>query len=215
MSDSWMRSLRDAADVLKRARSPVELTKGLVPSRWLTRHVLNAEGPMPESADPSAVAQALRTLRNELDAESIDSAGQVDYALLRRSPTFRQLRTTSRLLRTVDPETLSSDALRNAFWINVYNVLAIHGVLALDIESSVMEVPSFFGAVAYDVGTMIVTLDEIENGILRHQRAPPGHRKSPLWRRRPAALALPIEGRSAHPCSASLCLDELPTGRVL
>ncbi|MGB1277711.1 MAG: DUF547 domain-containing protein, partial [Nannocystaceae bacterium] len=56
---------------------------------------------------------------------------------------------------------------RLAFWINLYNVLSIHGVLAMGIRRSVMEVPSFFSKVAYRVGAHTFTLDEIETGVLR------------------------------------------------
>ena len=44
----------------------------------------------------------------------------------------------------------------------------------------VMELPSFFGVVAYRVGDHVVTLDEIENGILR-RNAPHPVSKAPLF----------------------------------
>jgi hypothetical protein len=68
---------------------------------------------------------------------------------------------------------MADDATRIAFWINLYNVLAIHGVLALGIRESVMEVPSFFWVVAYQVGNFVLTLDEIENGVLRRNAPHP------------------------------------------
>ena len=173
MADSWLRNLRDAGDILKRARNPAELAKGLMPKQWLARRVLNdAERP---STKPSAteVAEALRALRNELKVEAIDEAGQVDYAKLKHSETFSRMWAMSVLLRAIDLGDLSDDGARIAFWINIYNVLAIHGVLALDIRESVMEIPSFFGTVAYDVGGFILTLDEIENGVLRRNAPHP------------------------------------------
>jgi hypothetical protein len=173
MTRSWVRNLRDAGDILRRARSPVELARALVPNQWLARRVLN-EGPVAgPAASASEVAEALRKLRNALEQEALDEHGQVDYAKLRGSATYVELAKTSELLRSVDPAAMSEDASRIAFWINLYNVLAIHGVLALGIRESVMEIPSFFGVVAYRVGEHVLTLDEIENGVLRRNAPHP------------------------------------------
>ncbi len=173
MAASWIRNLRDASDILRRARSPAELAKALVPNKWLGRKVLNDDATTAVGASPTEVAEALRNLRNDLKREALDDNGQVDYAKLQGSPTFAEMKKTSALLPTIDPDTMNDDPTRMAFWINLYNVLAIHGVLALGIRESVMEVPSFFGLVAYRVGDLVLTLDEIENGVLRRNAPHP------------------------------------------
>ncbi|MGB8222538.1 MAG: DUF547 domain-containing protein [Polyangiales bacterium] len=173
MSDSWIRKLRDASDILRHARNPAELAKALVPNGWLSREILNDGVPAMERRSPSEVAEALRALRNALKREAIDQEGRVDYANLRTSPTFAEMEKASGLLRAIDPEEMHDDAVRIAFWINLYNVLSIHGVLALGIRRSVMEIPSFFGRVAYRVGDFVLTLDEIENGVLRRNAPHP------------------------------------------
>jgi len=173
MADSWIRNLRDVGDILRRARNPAELTKALLPNQWLARKVLNDEIAAAAGASPTEVAEALRKLRNALKQEALDENGQVDYTKLRTSPTFAEMKQVSGLLRTIDPAQMTDDATRIAFWINLYNVLAIHGVLALGIRASVMEVPSFFGVVAYRVGDLVLTLDEIENGVLRRNAPHP------------------------------------------
>ena len=180
MADSWIRNLRDAGDILRRARNPVELAKALVPNRWLARKVLNDEPPAAGDATASNVAEALRKLRNELKREALDENGQVDYAQLRTSPTFAEMEKTSALLHAVDPNEMTHDDTRITFWLNLYNVLAIHGVLALGIRESVMEIPSFFGVVAYRVGDFVLTLDEIENGVLRRNATRPASRTRPF-----------------------------------
>ena len=169
----WIRNLRDAGDILRRARNPAELARALVPNEWLARRVLNDELGTRSSASPTEIAEALRKLRNDLKREALDENGQVDYAKLQASPTFAEMKRTSGLLHTIDPEEMIDDATRIAFWINLYNVLAVHGVLALGIRESVMEVPSFFGVVAYRVGNFVLTLDEIENGVLRRNAPHP------------------------------------------
>jgi hypothetical protein len=173
MADSWIRNLRDAGDILRRARNPAELTKALVPNRWLARRVLNDEGSGGAVGSPAEVAEALRKLRNQLKVEALDEEGRVNYTKLRRSETFAEMKRVSGLLRAVDTREMTGDDARIAFWINLYNVLSIHGVLALGIRESVMEVPSFFGVVAYRIGAHVLTLDEIENGVLRRNAPHP------------------------------------------
>ena len=180
MGESWIRNIRDAGDILRRARNPAELARALVPNHWLARRVLNSEPAAASSASASDVAEALRKFRNQLKAEALDEHGQVDYAKLRGSATFAEMKATSALLQNIDPLQMPDDATRTAFWINLYNVLAIHGVLALGIRESVMEIPSFFGTVAYRVGDFVLTLDEIENGVLR-RNAPHPARGSRLF----------------------------------
>jgi len=173
MGDSWIRNIRDAGDILKRARNPAELAKALMPNQWLTRKILNDDPAASSETSPSEIAEALRKLRNRLKAEALDRDGRVDYAKLRSSPTFAEMQATSGLLQAIDPGDLIDDDARIAFWINLYNVLAIHGVLELGIRESVMEIPSFFGVVAYRVGDLVLTLDEIENGVLRRNAPHP------------------------------------------
>jgi len=173
MGESWIRNIRDAGDILKRARNPAELAKALLPNQWLTRKVLNDDPAASSAASPVEIAEALRKLRNQLKAEALDENGQVDYTKLRTSPTFAEMKATSGLLQAIDPGDMRDDDSRIAFWINLYNVLAIHGVLELGIRESVMEIPSFFGVVAYRVGDFVLTLDEIENGVLRRNAPHP------------------------------------------
>ncbi len=173
MGESWIRNIRDAGDILKRARNPAELAKALLPNQWLTRKVLNDDPAASSAASPGEIAEALRKLRNQLKAEALDENGQVDYTKLRASPTFAEMKAISGLLQAIDPGDMRDDDSRIAFWINLYNVLAIHGVLELGIRESVMEIPSFFGVVAYRVGDFVLTLDEIENGVLRRNAPHP------------------------------------------
>ncbi len=139
------------------------------------RKVLNHRPRETLAEPPSAesLAQQLRALRNELKVEAIDDLGQVNYARLRNSALHRSLEDKSAQLSHVLPEQLSHDAERIAFFINVYNVLAIHGVLALEIESSVMEQPAFFSTIAYQIGEWSFTPDELENGLLRRNAPHP------------------------------------------
>lgn len=167
-----MGRLTDAWDVLKHLRSPLEAAKLALPTRALAVHVLNPDPPAGASPDASAAARALRELKNELAAAALVE-GRVDYAGLRGSPLLAELERAAAHLHAARPEDLPGDAARTAFWLNLYNVLAIHGVIARGIRGSVMRVPTFFATTAYRVGDQRFTLDEVENGVLRRNRAGP------------------------------------------
>jgi hypothetical protein len=76
-------------------------------------------------------------------------------------------------LKNVDLADLKTREERLAFWINLYNVIVIHGVIELGIKDSVKEVRNFFRRVQYNVGDMHFSPDDIEHGILRGNRRPP------------------------------------------
>lgn len=210
MIDSLFRNVRDAVDVLKRARSVREAARAFVPNRFLDRHVLNARPPDDLAAvDATATARALKELHNALKAEGIDESGKVDYAALRGSELHRRLDESSRLLHVVHAEGIESDDERIALWINLYNVLAIHGVLALDIRESVMEVPTYFSTVSYRVGDHTLSLDEIENGVLRANSPHPATRRRHFRAKDPRLALCPsrIDPRihAALVCSSTSC----------
>jgi hypothetical protein len=200
-------SIRGAADVVRRARSPRELAR-LVP-RWRKLHILNDEryGEVPPS--PGEAIRTLRGLRNQLKGAALDEHGRVDYARLRDSEVATELDRASRVLTELRPEQLEGDYTRTAFWINLYNVLAIHGVIALGIRESVMEVPSFFGAVAYRIGDHIYTLDEIENGVLRRNGRHPASKRRPFAGEDPRLACCPsvVDPRihAALVCASTSC----------
>ena len=100
-------------------------------------------------------------------------------------------------------ETLETDAEKLAFYINLYNVLSMHGVIARGVERSVMEIPSFFRTTAYRVGKYVLTLDDIESGILRRNSPPVGAR---------ARRALGAPHAALVPRRADG--DDAPVGRV-
>ncbi|MBW1932876.1 MAG: DUF547 domain-containing protein, partial [Deltaproteobacteria bacterium] len=60
-----------------------------------------------------------------------------------------------------------------AFWINMYNVIVIHGVVTLRIRDSVKEVRNFFKRIHFQIEDMLFSADDIEHGILRGNRRPP------------------------------------------
>lgn len=135
--------------------------------------VLNAEGP-PGPVPPGDLAAHLKQTMGLLKAECVDTAtGRVRYEAMRGSPAFGAYGRLAAALRDFTLGTLRSDPDKLAFWINIYNALVIHGVVALGIQQSVWEAGPFFRRVRYLVGGYGFSLDDMEHGILRGNRRPP------------------------------------------
>ena len=173
------KGLKAAADVTRTARSPMELLKMALPAEMRAKHILNEGEPARDAPRGAEIAVALRALRNRLKGEAyVVESGGVDYARLGDSEAFADLEAMSRALKLLRPEDLATHEERLAFWINLYNVQVIHGVIALQITESVREIPSFFSTIAYQVGEDIFTPDGIEHGLLRMNTGHPSRHKS-------------------------------------
>jgi hypothetical protein len=132
------------------------------------RIVLN-DPPAGEPAGAEA-AERLQAAMLAARAAHTDGHGRVDYRGLARSAELAQARAAARALGGVAPERLADRGTRLAFWINVYNALVFHGIVALGVRRSVREVFNFFGRIAYRVDGLTLTADEIEHGLLRGNR---------------------------------------------
>jgi hypothetical protein len=136
--------------------------------------VLN--GP-PPSADSEPPRSAPHSLAEELQRRSLaalgaasTASGRVDYARLRASVEWERAVDAARALWRAPLADLIGRSARLAFWINVYNALALHAIVALRIRRSVQEVPLLFARACYRVGGFLLSLDQIEHGILRANR---------------------------------------------
>lgn len=198
-------SLRDANDVLRRARGAGEVLKAVFPG--LAGPIVLNEGEAPIFESPSVLIAELRRVRHALKAHVV--GGRVDYAALRETGAFAYLVRLAPGLRRVGPTDLVGDAERIAFFVNLYNVLSIHGVIALEISDSVMEIPSFFGRVSYLVGDVRLSLDAIENGVLRRNARHPVSGRLVLPRDSPAHAFAPSATdpriHTALVCSSTSC----------
>jgi len=99
--------------------------------------------------------------------------GTVNYEAMKESEGFSRYLQLARSLNNFNPETLQTDNDKKAFWINIYNILIIHGVIEFDIRQSVLDITNFFGRIGYNIGEFFFTPDDIEHGILRKNRPHP------------------------------------------
>ncbi len=126
------------------------------------------------------IVRELKQLMNRLRGAYFRTAeGRVAYEEMAESAVYREYVACSRHLDRLDLESLATRQERLALWINLFNVLVIHGVVALGIRDSVKEVPRFFRRIQYRVGGFVFSADDIEHGILRgNHRLPRSFRRS-------------------------------------
>lgn len=137
------------------------------------RRVLNAE-PGAEIATDD-IATTMRTIIDQLKMEGFnDESGLVDYEKLQNSACYQQYRLVTSRLRNFNLASLESRAEKLTFWINLYNSLTVDAVIALGIKNSVWEAGrGFFRQIAYQIGDLRYSADDIEHGILRGNRHHP------------------------------------------
>lgn len=165
------RACRDAWDVVRWTRSPLEVARVMLPlpRSWMGVRVLNAGGESAVAGVPveaNGLAAALAGFGRLLESDAL-TEGRVNYGRLAASPAYGRLAASSRALVSVLPDRFDNDDQRVAFWLNVYNTLSIHGAVAWRVRRSVMEMPSFFVRTAYQVGEHVFCLDDVSNGVLR------------------------------------------------
>jgi len=156
------------------------------------RIVLNEAGAV-AGAQPSAVAEGLQRAMLGAIGAFTRADGRLDYGRLRASPEWADAAARAGALRSVSLGDLDGRPARLAFWINVYNALVFHGIVALGIRRTVQEVRAFFARVSYRVGGFVVSADDIEHGVLR------GNARHGFCRRRPFGASDPRLALAVHP----------------
>lgn len=120
------------------------------------------------------IIKDLKSLMNILRGAFFDTPkGRISYELMKRSNAYKEYVRLSYNLKLVDLGELKVRQEQIAFWINLYNVIVIHGVIELGIRDSVKEVRNFFKRIRYKVRDMFFSPDDIEHGILRGNRRKP------------------------------------------
>lgn len=107
----------------------------------------------------------LRKHRNE--------EGLVAYDAVAEDEAFAQFEEMSCEIQAVDLAKLPPDS-RIAFSLNVYNMMVKHAFAKLGRPETTMKRDAFFSNVSYNIGGLVYSLNEIENGVLRGNKRPPG-----------------------------------------
>lgn len=101
---------------------------------------------------------------NEFLKKNVTADGKVDYNAIKKSP--------GELIYILDNAAkmstkFSDNVLAKAFWINIYNLQVIKGVIDNFPLKNVDKIPTFFKENNFIVGNQELTLDDVENTILR------------------------------------------------
>jgi hypothetical protein len=124
---------------------------------------------LPAAGAPDAPAVAYEQAWSDLLRQVVTDEGLVRYDRL-AGPLADEFAAVVDAVETFDASTLTSDAARLAFWMNAYNVKMVERVLAKGAPANIERAgfDAFFKTPVRVAGRD-VTLDEIENVILRRQ----------------------------------------------
>ena len=91
--------------------------------------------------------------------------GRVDYKALKKNPA--QLENLVQTIATFDSSVLAEGNTQKAFWINVYNILVINGIVIEFPTDSPLNIEGFFKTIPRLAAGKELTLDDIENKYIR------------------------------------------------
>ncbi|KAJ8902903.1 hypothetical protein NDN08_006222 [Rhodosorus marinus] len=123
--------------------------------------------------DGGEVAEELQKQAKRLIGKFVaDDGSRVDYAGMKDSEEFVDFVFLTSALKKVDPGAFSHTQ-KLAFFLNVYNILTLHSI-ALDGPSSNTASRIALNVNAkYEIGGLLYSLHDIENGVLRENRPSP------------------------------------------
>ncbi|MBW1991771.1 MAG: DUF547 domain-containing protein, partial [Deltaproteobacteria bacterium] len=133
-----------------RTRGPWARKDKGMPWMFFQKILLN-DGEPTEEIPPQEMAARLKTTMNTLRGAFFEPSGRVAYERMAQSEIYQDFLKLSRNLKTMNLRGLTRREEKMAFWINLYNVIVIHGVIALGIRDSVKEVWNFFRRVQYQI----------------------------------------------------------------
>ena len=118
------------------------------------------------------LAEEIRNQMAELHDAFISDDG-VDYSALAKSSAFSEFERLTLNLHHVNLKELNNDQ-KKAFFMNIYNAIVIHAFCVNGCPSSILAKVSLFSKASYNIGGLRFSANDIENGILRGNRRPPG-----------------------------------------
>lgn len=142
---------------------------------WKTKRVLNDPSDVPSPSTGVGSVSLIEDLRQhmlKIKAEAMSAdGGKVDYAALKRSPLYSKYFGLVSQLKYFRLESLDA-AQKKAALLNLYNSLIIDAVVnnLLDVNGGTLARLKLYASASYNVGGIIFSLNDIENGLLRRNR---------------------------------------------
>ncbi|KAJ4701248.1 Glutaredoxin/DEP/DUF547 domain-containing protein [Melia azedarach] len=147
----------------------------------------------------SDIASRLRFLSYAIFEAYVSEDGKhVDYRSIHGSEEFaRYLRTIQELQRVELTDMPREEKI--AFFINLYNMMAIHAILVWGHPIGPIERRRLFGDFKYVIGGWTYSLSAIQNGILRGNQRPPYNLMKPFGAKdKRSQVALPYPEPATH-----------------
>jgi len=120
-----------------------------------------------------AIAEKLNRTILQLFGKHIENDGSsVNYAGIASDPLFSEYKAIAFKLREIELAALPEEQWM-CLLLNIYNALVIHGTVVLGVPSGMFGRLHFYATVSYQIGDQIYSLDDIEHGLLRHNRKHP------------------------------------------
>jgi hypothetical protein len=129
----------------------------------------------------------------------------------------RYIRTTEELQRVEISDFAREEKL--AFFINLYNMMAVHAIVTCGHPAGPLDRKKFFGDFKYVIGGCAYSLSAIENGILRGNQRPPYNLVKPFGqkdqRSKVNKAVLSEKGEHICICLLEICAIMMTTRLVL
>mmetsp|Transcript_10189 Transcript_10189/g.22854 ORF Transcript_10189/g.22854 Transcript_10189/m.22854 type:complete len:516 (-) Transcript_10189:84-1631(-) len=139
-----------------------------------TPKIINSFRIWSERVDPNSMSliNRLAKLMGKVESNSSDADGNVDYVAALDDENYWTFEEAVCELQGVDFASMNG-MTKLAFGMNLYNIMIKHAFIKVGIPESIMQRSSFFGSVSYNVGGDILSLSDLENGVLRgNSKAP-------------------------------------------
>ncbi|KAJ1258677.1 hypothetical protein BS78_10G093900 [Paspalum vaginatum] len=145
------------------------------------------------------VASRLRLLSYAILEAYVSMDGRhVDYRSIQGCEEFRRYVRTIEELQRVELDDLSREE-KLAFFINLYNMMAIHALVTCGHPAGPLDRRKFFGDFKYVIGGYAYSLSAIQNGILRGNQRPPYNIAKPFGQKdQRSKVALPYHEPLVH-----------------
>lgn len=162
--------------------------------------------------DALQLVYKLRTMLKKIESKHFKSNG-MDYEAALFDDEFEAFEEMACELQCVDVRNQifdESDEIKFAFGINLYNLMIKHAFIKVGVPTNGKERGGFYGGVCYNVGGFIMSLDDVEHGMLRANTRHPYQLKVPFpnksdERRRFAVSKLDPRIHFALNCGAKSC----------
>eukprot|EP01064_Diplonema_japonicum_P014294 TRINITY_DN2187_c2_g2_i2.p1 TRINITY_DN2187_c2_g2~~TRINITY_DN2187_c2_g2_i2.p1 ORF type:complete len:478 (+),score=100.05 TRINITY_DN2187_c2_g2_i2:61-1494(+) len=171
-------------------------------------NVLNSYRKWTDRVDPPMTTlKCLKTMLNEIKGKYKDVQGKIDYLSMTADDKWPDFLEATCELQGVDVIKMPPD-LRKAFVINCYNLFITVAFAVAGIPESSLKRLAFFDDVKMNLGGLLYSFNDLENGILRGNRKAPFHLSVPFAKgdaRQAAVMPADKRVHFALNCGAASC----------